>query len=319
MPIPVVALIGPTAVGKTALSLDLARALDGEVISVDSRQVYRYMDVGTDKIDGLTRKEIIHHLLDVVDPDEIFNASDFVDRASSAIDRILARGRTPILVGGTAFYYRALFDGILTVNVPSDPIVRKELMDQAVSSKGRQALHDELKRADPQSAQRLHPNDSVRVIRALEVYRISGRPLSWWHERPTSQTPCRYSPLYLGLIRPRDELTDTIARRVREQFGNGYPEEVRWLLDKGFPPDLPSMKGFGYRELVLYHQGHMTFDEAVESDVVATRQFAKRQMTWFRTFFPVRWYDLSKIMYNEVLLSMLDDSRKHLASGDLVP
>ncbi|NCC95296.1 MAG: tRNA (adenosine(37)-N6)-dimethylallyltransferase MiaA [Synergistales bacterium] len=307
MSIPVIAVIGPTAVGKTALSVELAKKIGGEVISVDSRQVYRYMDVGTDKIDLATRKDVLHHAIDVVDPDEIFSVADFVELANRAVRRIIARGRVPIFAGGTPFYYNALFDRSLTVDVPCHPEIRDELGKMDSLSR-----HEMLAKVDPDSAKRLHPNDSVRVIRALEVYRVSGETLSSFRKKSDNSG---YSPHYIGLIRPREDLCRSIEDRVKKQFHGGYPEEVQWLLDMGFSPDLPSMKGFGYRELVLYCQGRMTLDEGIESDIVATRQFAKRQMTWFRKFFPVDWYDLSKTSYNEVLSEAFDSSLAHLEEG----
>lgn len=307
MSIPVIAVIGPTAVGKTALSVELAKKIGGEVISVDSRQVYRYMDVGTDKIDLDTRKDVIHHLIDVVDPDEVFSVADFVDLADRAAKRITARGKVPIFAGGTPFYYNALFDRSLTIDIPCHPEIRDELGKMDGVSR-----HEMLAEVDPESARRLHPNDSVRVIRALEVYRVSGEPMSSFRREGSNP---EYAPLYIGLIRPREDLCRSIEKRVRKQFHEGYPEEVQWLLEMGFSPELPSMKGFGYRELVLYCQGRMSLDEGIESDIVATRQFAKRQMTWFRKFFPVDWHDLSKTSYNEVLSEAFDSSMAHLEEG----
>ncbi|SMG08397.1 tRNA (adenosine(37)-N6)-dimethylallyltransferase MiaA [Dethiosulfovibrio salsuginis] len=311
MSIPVIAVIGPTAVGKTALSVELAKKLDGEVISVDSRQVYRYMDVGTDKIDRETRKDVLHHLIDVVDPDEIFSVADFIEMADKAVDRIISRGKVPVFAGGTPFYYRALFDRSLTVNVPSNREIRQELDSMDPFDR-----FDYLAEVDPETARRLSPNDSVRVIRALEVYRVSGKPISSFRKKSASDKKERYSPLYIGLLRPREDLCLSIEKRVRQQFYGGYPEEVQWLLDKGFSPELPSMKGFGYRELVLYCQGKMSLEEGIESDIIATRQFAKRQMTWFKKFFPVNWYDLSKTSYNGVLSETFELSVAHVEEGD---
>ncbi len=283
----VLAVIGPTAVGKTAMSLNLARALNAEIISVDSRQVYRYMDVGTDKISHETRREIPHHLIDVADPDEVFTAADFVARAKGCVERVLSRGRTPLFVGGTPFYYQALFSRLLSIDVPSDEALRAELCARDAA-----ALHERLARADPESAARLHPNDKFRVARALEICILSGRKASELYARQKAAGG-PYDALYLGLCRPRADLVSGIEARVRRQFASGYPEEVLRLLKRGYSPDLPSMRGFGYRELVRYHRGEMTLEEAAVGDAVATRQFAKRQMTWFRKFAPVVWFDLS--------------------------
>ena len=237
---PIVAVIGPTAVGKTAMSLDLARALNAEVISVDSRQVYRYMDVGTDKISREVRREIPHHLIDVADPDQVYTASDFTAQAADCVKRIMARGRTPLFVGGTPFYYQALFSRLLSIDVPTDEKLRAELFALEADE-----LYGRLKTSDPESAARLHPNDKFRVSRALEIFLLSGRPASEWYRERPSESP--YDVLYLGLFKPRDILVSGIERRVRRQFASGYPEEVKWLLDHGYSPGLPSMQGFGYK------------------------------------------------------------------------
>ena len=304
--IPIVAVIGPTAVGKTAMSLDLARALDAEVISVDSRQVYRYMDVGTDKIGADIRREIPHHLIDVVDPDQVFTAASFVTLARDCIKRIRARGRTPLFVGGTPFYYQALFGRLLSIDVPTDEALRSRLQEQSS-----ERLYEQLTQVDPESAARLHPNDKFRVARSLEIFQLSGKKASeLYSQQQENESP--YDVLYLGLLKPRETLVGGIEARVRAQFAGGYPEEVKWLLDHGYSPELPAMQGFGYRELVLYHQGKMTFEEAIMGDVVATRQFAKRQMTWFRKFTPAVWFDLTKDTPQRNAAALLEAATKHL-------
>ena len=304
--IPVLAVIGPTAVGKTAYSLDLARALNAEVISVDSRQVYRYMDVGTDKISLEIRREIPHHMIDVADPDEIFTAADFVARAKDCVRRIRARGRTPLFVGGTPFYYQALFGGLLSIDVPTDEALRAGLCAQSGEE-----LFARLQEADPESAARLHPNDKFRVARALEIFMLSGRKASeLYAEQKSAESP--YDVLYLGLFKPREILVSGIEARVHSQFASGYPEEVAWLLAHGYSPELPSMQGFGYKELVLFHQGKMTFEEAIMGDAIATRQFAKRQMTWFKKFAPAVWFDLTQNTPEENAARLLETAQRHL-------
>ena len=304
--IPILAVIGPTAVGKTAYSLGLARALNAEVVSVDSRQVYRYMDVGTDKISREIRREILHHMIDVADPDEVFTASDFMTRAADCVRRIRARGRVPLFVGGTPFYYQALFSGLVSVDVPTDRDLRAEL-----SALDAETLYGRLKALDEASAARLHKNDKFRVARALEICILSGKKASeLYAAAPRAETP--YDVFYIGLFRPRDVLVAGIEKRVRAQFSSGYPEEVEWLLAQGYSPELPSMLGFGYKELVLYAQGKMTFEEAVMGDVIATRQFAKRQMTWFKKFSPAEWIDLSQGSEADNARKILDLARRHL-------
>lgn len=310
--IPVLAIIGPTAVGKTLFSLDLARALNAEVISVDSRQVYRYCDVGTDKVSPSIRKEILHHLIDIVDPDQVYSAADFATDASDAIMRIRARGRTPLLIGGTPFYYKAL-SGTLSEELPSDPDVRAQL-EKEIELRSVQELHKELLIADPKAGLKIHPNDPVRTMRALEIYRITGKPATWWYEnRGKIETP--FDIFYIGLTRDRKNLYENIENRVRQQFASGYPEEVEWLLAQGYSPKLPALQGFGYRELVRYAQGLCSFDEAVQGDIKATKAFSRRQMTWFKHFEPAVWYDFDKLTQQEVLKDVLPKCVTHLEQG----
>ncbi|MEG1502202.1 MAG: tRNA (adenosine(37)-N6)-dimethylallyltransferase MiaA [Synergistaceae bacterium] len=289
---PLIAIIGPTAVGKTEFSLELAQKLNAEIISVDSRQVYRYLNVGTDKVNIETRKEIPHHLIDVVDPDQIYSAADFAKDTNDAIIRIKGRGKIPLLIGGSALYYKAL-EGALSKDLPKDNIIRDELKNE-LEVKGLQPLYGKLQLIDPTAADKIHPNDHVRIMRALEVYRITGKPISWWYstqERNNSQ----FDIMYIGLIRDRSTLYNNIENRVKIQFASGYPEEVEWLLNNGYSPNLPSMQGFGYKELVLYIRGKMTLYEAIQGDIKSTKIFSRRQMTWFKHFLPVKWYNLQDI------------------------
>ncbi|QTX31242.1 tRNA (adenosine(37)-N6)-dimethylallyltransferase MiaA [Aminithiophilus ramosus] len=309
----VLCLIGPTAVGKTSFSLALARSLGAEVISVDSRQVYRYMDIGTDKADKATRRAIIHHLIDVVDPDEIFTAADFRRLAEEAVRRLRRRGRTPLFVGGTMFYYRALFGSLLSDDLPSDEALRTRLEEEA-RLKGKKSLYDRLTLADPQRAAELHPNDLRRVLRALELLELTGRaPSTLFRERSRLKSP--FDPLYIGLTCPREELVRRIDLRVREQFRAGYVDEVRWLLERGFDERFPSMQGFGYREIAAHLRGTISLDEAIEGDIRSTKAFARRQMTWFRKFEPALWYDRSRVDQERLLEEVIGICRRHLDVG----
>ena len=301
---PLLALIGPTAVGKTELSLSLAEALGAEILSVDSRQVYRYLDVGTDKVSPQTRRRVIHHGIDVADPDEPFTAAEFVDLARGAVQRIRARGRVPLLVGGTPFYYKALEGGLLSEALPGDWEVRRTLEAEALE-RGREALHRELAAQDPESAARIHPRDLQRLVRALEILRCSGKTPSWWYAQGKTLGG-EFSLTYVGLLRPREELRRRIEERVRQQFAQGYPEEVRWLLDQGYDPRLPSLQGFGYRELVAWCRGEQTLEEAAQGDIRSTKAFSRRQMTWFRRFTPCVWYDLTESAPEQVLRSLME-------------
>jgi len=307
---PVAAIIGPTAVGKTGLSLELASYLDAEIISVDSRQVYRYLDIGTDKVSPETRKSILHHLIDVADPDERFTVMDFVSQAQSAVDRIRSRGKNPLFVGGTPFYYKVLFEGVISQNLPSDPEIRLALENEA-REKGREFLHGKLENVDRTTAAKLHTNDLRRVIRALEVYDITGKPISWWYCQKNDNLGTGYDFLYLGLISPRSELYERISARVREQFASGYVEEVKWLLDHGFGKENPSMQGFGYKEIIRYLEGDITLEEAIEGDIKATKAFSRRQMTWFKHFSPSLWYDTSVLGREVIRRKMLSAICEH--------
>lgn len=310
--IPVIAIIGPTAVGKTEFSLSLAAKLNAEVISVDSRQVYRYLDVGTDKVSREIRREVIHHLIDVVDPDQVYSAADFAAEAEDAVNRIMARGRVPLLIGGTPFYYRAL-TGMLSEDLPKDENIRSQL-EEEITGRGLLALHQELLEIDPEAGAKIHQNDPVRTMRALEIFRITGKNASWWYQRQNKmESP--YEILYIGLTRLRANLYRNIERRVKEQFASGYPEEVKWLLDNGYSPSLPALQGFGYRELVRYIGGECTFLEAIEGDIRSTKAFSRRQMTWFKHFEPALWYDFDEVSKEEALRDVVPRCLAHLEGG----
>ncbi|MDO9508210.1 MAG: tRNA (adenosine(37)-N6)-dimethylallyltransferase MiaA [Thermovirgaceae bacterium] len=287
----ILAVIGPTASGKTFFSLELAKGLDGEVVSVDSRQVYRFMNVGTDKISPVIRREIPHHMIDVADPDNVFTAADFVSGATEAINGILARGRTPILAGGTPFYFNALFSGVL-----SDGLERWQDVRSAYESlwlAGHSGdLYEKLRSLDPVYAERIHPNDAFRVIRALSIIEKTGRTPTWWRDTGTKTRPS-FRPFFIALYPGRENLYKKIEERVSEQFAAGYPDEVKWLLARGYHADLPSMRGFGYRELAAFHAGKISLSEAREGDIRSTKAFVRRQMTWFRKFSPALWYYVS--------------------------
>lgn len=311
--IPVIAIIGPTAVGKTKFSLELAGKLNAEVISVDSRQVYRYLDVGTDKVSLEIRHEILHHLIDVADPDQVYSAADFASQAADSIARIRNRGRVPLLIGGTPFYYNAL-RGTLSEDLPKDAAVRKILEDE-IEQKGLAELHCELSTIDPAAAKKIHPNDPVRIMRALEIYRITGKPATWWYENQV-KIDSPFDIFYIGLIRARANLYENIASRVKKQFSNGYPEEVEWLLAQGYSPSLPALQGFGYRELVQYIKGSCSYDEALEGDIRSTKVFSRRQMTWFKHFSPAMWYDFDKYEMSEAMRNVLPHCFRHLEQED---
>lgn len=307
--IPLIAIIGPTAVGKTATSLSLVEELNGEIISVDSRQVYRLLDVGTDKVPPHIRKKIPHHLIDIVDPDEIYSAADFAEDAAQAIERIRKRGKTPLLIGGSPMYYAAL-SGALHEDLPKDENIRRDL-EAEIEKNGLSALHQELEKIDPVSASRIHEHDPVRTMRALEIYRITGKPLSWHYEN--QQKPyCPYKIYYIGLLRDRQTLYKNISRRVKEQFVTGYLDEVDYLLKNGYSPRLPALQGFGYKEIVEYLQGKCSLYSAIEGDIRATKAFSRRQMTWFKHFTPCQWFNLDEMKEDEVITKAIKISKEFL-------
>jgi len=307
--IPVISIIGPTAVGKTELSLALAKDLQAEIISVDSRQVYRYLDIGTDKASLEERRNVIHHMIDIVDPDEVFTVMDFIERAKAAAARIIKRGKKVLFVGGTPFYYKSLFDGTIHSDLPTDPTVRS-FIEERLNEIGKDALFDELRKIDPVTASRLHPNDTRRVVRALEIFELTGRIASWWHEKG-NQPSSLFDNLYLGLDRPRPQLYEKISARVREQFSKGYVEEVKWLLENSFSENSPSLQGFGYREIIEYLKGNISLEEAIQLDIKSTKTFSRRQMTWFRKFSPIMWYDTSVISPGDLHAQVISMCKAH--------
>lgn len=308
---PLLAVVGPTAVGKTAVSLLLAERLGAEIISVDSRQVYRYLDIGADKISPDIRRRIIHHMIDVADPDQVFSAADFVSGCEDAVERIHARGRIPLFAGGTPFYFHALFGGALSEELPKSMELRKEL-EEIASAQGAGALHCMLRSADPESAERLHENDVRRVVRALEICRLTGGTVgeAWRKRRKMGPSP-KYDVLYIGLKRERRFLFESIERRVREQFASGFVEEVEWLLANGFDERFPSMQGFGYKDILEYLRGKCSREEAAEQDIRQTKAFSRRQMTWFGKFSPILWYDTVDCSMTELADAIERDVRHH--------
>jgi tRNA dimethylallyltransferase len=276
---PLVALVGPTAVGKSEVGVILARRLGTEVLAADSRQVYRGMDIATDKPTVEQRQAVPHRLIDLVEPDQRFNAGIYREAALREIERLYGERKLPLVVGGTGLYVRALVKGLCDAP-PSDPAVRAELLDDA-SRHEKGFLHQELAKIDPELAGLLHPNDEVKIIRALEVQRLSGRPLSDVHRRHRSVAPS-YSPLILGLTRDRQALYQRIEQRVDTFFMNGLVEETAALLARGYDPESASMKGLGYRQVAGFLAGDYDRDEAVRLLKRDTRHFAKRQLTWFR-------------------------------------
>ena len=302
---PAVALIGATAVGKTALSLSVAEKLNAEIISVDSRQVYRYMDVGTDKVSASLRREIPHHLIDIADPDEKFTVSDFAQRASQAVSRIYARKKIPIFVGGTPFYYNALFHAALNEDLPSDSDVRGKY-EALANSQGAELLHMRLAEVDPDTAERLHKNDVQRVTRALEIFELTGKAPSQIYSEG-SKRDYGFDILYIGLSRSREELFRRIEIRLEQEYSSDFPAEVEWLMKNGFDDRYTPLKGLGYKELIDYHRGKLKFDEALEISISRTKAFCRRQQTWFKKFEPALWFDMSESSHEDEIIKTINN------------
>jgi tRNA dimethylallyltransferase len=276
-PTPLLAIVGPTGVGKTALSIALAQVLGGEIVSADSRQVYRLMDIGTAKPTAEERAAVPHHLIDVADPGDDFSLAVYQDLAYQAIDGIAARGRLPLLVGGTGQYLAAVLEGWQIPRVAPQPGLRARLEREA-AEQGAAALHTRLARADPGAATSIQPANVRRVIRALEVYEMTGRPIS--EQQAKRPPPYRARTLWLSL--PADTLYARIDARVDAMIAAGLVAEVRGLLARGYGWDLPSMSGLGYREFQPYFAGAATLEQAIERLKFDTHAFARRQPNWFR-------------------------------------
>jgi len=285
-PIPLIAVVGPTGVGKTEAGIFLARHLDGEIVNFDSVQVYRYFDIGTAKPTPEEREEAPHHLVDFLEPDEEFNAARFVELADRVIAELHARGKQPILVGGTGLYLKALLHGLFEVGDVS--AIRRELT-QRLQREGLPVLYEELKRVDPETARRLPPTDRVRILRALEVFHATGKPFSVL-SREHAFAERRYPCLKIGLTLPREELYRRLDERVDKMLQAGLLEEVKALLDRGFSPELKPMRAIGYRHLAAYLRGELSLEEAVRQMKRDTRHYAKRQLTWFRADPEVIWF-----------------------------
>lgn len=294
---PLVILAGPTAVGKTELSIRLAKRINGAIISADSMQVYKYMDIGSAKIMPDEMEGVKHYLIDERDPSDEFNIVRFQQMAKDALKEIYANGQIPIVAGGTGFYIQALLYDIDFTHQDSDEAFRKEMADYAAEY-GAEALHEKLKEIDPVSYKTIHANNTKRVIRALEYYRMTGQPISA-HNEQEHQKVSPYNFAYFVLTDDRKHLYDRIDYRVDLMMKKGLVDEVKNLYDMGYHKDMVSMQGLGYKELLSYLDGECSLEEAVYIIKRETRHFAKRQLTWFRRERDVIWLDKSAYQYND--------------------
>lgn len=307
---PLLILTGPTAVGKTSLSISLARAVNGEIISVDSMQVYKYMDIGTAKITPEEMRDVPHYLINEFEPDEEFSVVKFQEYAKRYIKSIHERNKVPILVGGTGFYIQSVLYDIDFDENDSDTSYRSEL-EQIAKTRGSDYLHGLLIDIDPESAKAIHPNNTKRIIRALEYIKQTGEPISVHNEEQRKkESPYNYK--YFVLNKDRSKLYEAINQRVDIMIKNGLIDEVKQLMSMGFTKNMVSMQGLGYKEIIDYLEGNSSLDEAIEILKRDTRHYAKRQLTWFKREKDVIW--INKEDFNdeaEIIEYLLDKIRKN--------
>ena len=277
---PLIILTGPTAVGKTSLSIKLAKAVDGEIVSADSMQVYKYMDIGTAKVKPNEMKGVPHYLVDILEPDEKFNVVVFQSKAKEALKKIYDKGHVPIVVGGTGFYIQALlYDIDFTEN--DDDQEYRHYLEEMAKQEGNEALHQMLREVDGPSAEKIHPNNVKKVIRALEFYEKTGMRISD-HNEDQMQKSSPYNFAYFVLNDDREILYERINERIDQMLEHGLLEEVKSLMDNGYTKEMISMQGLGYKEIIDYYNGNLTLEEAIYILKRDTRHFAKRQLTWFK-------------------------------------
>ena len=311
---PLIILSGPTAVGKTALSIELAKRVNGAIISADSMQVYKYMDIGSAKIMPEEMDGVKHYLIDELNPEDEFNIVVFQQKAKEALKEIYANGQIPIIAGGTGFYIQSLLYDIDFDNQDCDTAFRAEL-EQIAKEQGNEVLHARLQEIDPVSAEKIHANNVKRVIRALEFYQLTGKRISE-HNETEQQKESPYNFAYFVLTDDRANLYKRIDMRVDIMLENGLIEEVQKLKDMGYHRDMVSMQGLGYKEILDYLDGKCTLEEAVYILKRETRHFAKRQLTWFRREREVIWIDKQNYDYNEA--AILEDMCSILHTKDII-
>ncbi|MCX6043555.1 MAG: tRNA (adenosine(37)-N6)-dimethylallyltransferase MiaA [Chloroflexi bacterium] len=303
---PLIVLLGPTAVGKTELSLSLCEAFQGEVISADSRQIYRAMDIGTAKPTWQERQRVPHHLIDIRNPDETLTAAEYQQLAYQTINEIHQRHQVPFLVGGTALYLRAIIQGLRIPEVPPDPVLRAEL-EALLAQAGRAALFQRLQALDPATAAVIDAQNPRRLLRALEIVMITGRSKT---ELEGAEPP-PYRILQIGLDRPRDLLYQRIDQRIDAMIAEGLVQETEQLLAAGYHPPLPAITSLGYREIIAYLQGEMTLAPAVEKLKTETHRFARHQYTSFRKLPAIHWFDLTQVPIADIYALVANFINQH--------
>lgn len=289
---PVIVIVGPTASGKTGLSIELAKTIGGSVISADSMQIYKYMDIGTAKPDEAEKSGITHYLIDEVNPDENFSVAKFSELASGYIEKIITEGKRPIIAGGTGLYINSLIYNINFSETICDEALREMLKCEALE-KGNRFLFEKLQKIDPVAASKIHENDVKRVIRAIEVYTHTQKPISE-HEKQSRLEPPPYRYFIFGLDWDREKLYERIERRVDKMLENGLVEEVKKLVEMGYDKGTTAMQGIGYKEILSYLKGEHSLEETVYILKRDTRHYAKRQLTWFRRIKEIKWLNVDE-------------------------
>ena len=289
---PIIVICGPTGIGKTTAAIEAAEKFNGEIISADSMQIYRMMEIGTAKPSHEECRRVPHHMIDIADPDEPFDAARFAEKARKIIFDLHRRGVVPFVAGGTGLYIKALVHGLFQAD-PPDPETRRQIKAE-VANLGSDALHNRLTQVDPEAAERIHPNDRFRIVRALEMHAVSGVPLSE-HHREHSFRDSPFRVLNIGLTMDREALYARIDSRVDAMITAGLEGEVSWLLKSGYSEELKSMQSIGYRHMIAYLTRHMPREEALRTMKRDTRRYAKRQMTWFKAVADIVWIEPNRI------------------------
>lgn len=282
----IITVVGPTAVGKTHLAIEIVRKYNGEIISADSRQIYKYLNIGTAKPDAEERKKALFHLIDFLEPDQHYSCGQFARDAEKLIEEIIARGRLPIICGGTGLYIRAIFNPLH--HLPQSDKKIKERLEEMLKEKGVEYLYQKLYEVDPEWAKAIKPRDKQRILRGLEVYEITGKPLTIMMK--TRKPEPKYQPYYIGLYLDRFELYKRIDDRFDSMVKCGLVDEVVSILKMGYTPDCNGLRTIGYKEIVAFIQGKLTLPEAVTKAKQHTRNFAKRQLTWFKKIPEIKWF-----------------------------
>lgn len=295
---PLLILLGPTAVGKTELSLGLADIFDAEIISADSMQIYKDMNIGTAKLEKDKRKEIPHHMIDIISPQEKFSVADYKKEADRLIEKIVRKRKIPLMVGGTGLYINAVVDGFMLPEMEIDQNLRQELREKA-KKQGNEYVHNILAEIDPSLAEKLHPNDLRRVIRGIEIYEKTGKTKTYY-KREQEKRPDRYKTLKIGLTRERDELYDRINQRVDEMIEAGLLEEVKFIKEK-YGQSKTAVQALGYKEILSYFAGKYDFDEALRIIKRDSRHLAKKQLTFFKRDEKINWFNLSNTSTETVI------------------